>query len=84
MDSLDAKARSASAGACALIADGDDAGARQLLSMYLGEAMPLAGPMVAMQRLVAATLGVAVAAADGADAFRRVAGDLAVSDGEWV
>ena len=84
MDAVDAKARSAAAGACALIADGDDLAARELLRMYLADVMPGEGPMVAMQKLVSATLGVAVAAVDDPERFRAVASDLAVSDGEWV
>jgi hypothetical protein len=83
-DVLDAKARSAAAGACALLAANDDVSAREMLRLYLADAMPQVGPMVAMQRLVSAMMHVAVAATPDPMKFRRVAEVLAISDGEWV
>lgn len=84
MDAIDARARAAACGACALISSGDDLGARELLRLYLSELMPMVGPMVAMQRLVSAAMGIAVNVADGPEPFQRLAEVIAVSDGEWV
>ena len=84
MDAVDARARAAAAGLCALISSGDDNAARELLSIYLAEVMPVTGPMMAMQRLVSAVLGVAVSVTEGPEPFHRLAECIAVSDGEWV
>lgn len=83
-DMLDAKARSAAAGACALLAANDEASAREMLRLYLADAMPQVGPMLAMQRLVSAMLHVAVKTTPDPVKFRKVAEALAISDGEWV
>lgn len=83
-DTLDSKARLAAAGACALLAANDDVSAREMLRLYLADAMPQVGPMIAMQRLVSAMMHVAVAATPEPSKFRKVAERLAISDGEWV
>lgn len=82
-EDIDAKARIAAAGACALIADGQEDAAQSLLKFYLADSMPTVGPLLAMQRLVAATLGVAVTAVGDSDPFRQLAMRLA-SSGETV
>jgi hypothetical protein len=84
-DVTDLKARAAAAGACALISDGDETAAQDLLRIYLTDTMHQVGPMVSMQRLVSASLGVAVAACGGdAEKFRSIASNLALESGEWV
>jgi hypothetical protein len=67
------------AGVCALMADGDTAGAQQLLRMHMHDAMVTDGdfPLQVLNQLVGAFIGVAVAASGSdAEVFRKVSADL--------
>jgi len=79
------EARQVAAGACALVADGDEESAKQLLNMFLREQLDNEEAIITvMNALIGAFMGVAVTVA-GCDAsrFHALGARLATSGGEW-
>jgi len=78
------KVRAVAAGACALIADGDEEAAQTLLHIHLMESIPESGVVSTLQQLVSALLGVSVSVVGDADRFKDYAAWIASNSGETV
>jgi hypothetical protein len=84
MNVPESNARAVAAGACALLAEGDEDAAQTLLHMHLLESIPRVGVVMTLQELVSAFLGVSVSVVRDAEKFREYAAWIASSSGETV